>query len=118
MTPPFESIAAAIAAHSSFLLVAHVGPDGDAIGSGLALRMALDCEHSAPEKALSILKLAAEEGRMRELWVWLAELEERCGRDSTASWRNARELTNPTTGYMNRADCWDNSKPQLAGAST
>lgn len=42
MTPPFESIAAAIAAHSSFLLVAHVGPDGDAIGSGLALKMALE----------------------------------------------------------------------------
>src|SRR6478672_10424105 len=42
MTPPFESIAAAIAGHSSFFIVAHVGPDGDAIGSGLALKMALE----------------------------------------------------------------------------
>ena len=42
MTPPFEAIAAAIAAHSTFLIAAHVGPDGDAIGSGLGLRLALE----------------------------------------------------------------------------
>jgi phosphoesterase RecJ-like protein len=40
-TPPFEAIAQAIDAHSSFLIAAHVGPDGDAIGSALALRSAL-----------------------------------------------------------------------------
>jgi phosphoesterase RecJ-like protein len=42
MNPPFEAIAAAIAAHSTFMIAAHVGPDGDAIGSGLALKMALE----------------------------------------------------------------------------
>jgi len=39
--PPFEAIAEAIAAHQSFLIAAHVGPDGDAIGSCLALSYAL-----------------------------------------------------------------------------
>ena len=42
MPPPFEKIADAIARHESFLIAAHVGPDGDAIGSGLALKMALE----------------------------------------------------------------------------
>ncbi len=42
MLPPFDLIADAIAQHESFLIAAHVGPDGDAIGSGLALKMALE----------------------------------------------------------------------------
>jgi len=42
VSPPFEAIAAAIEKHDSFGIVAHVGPDGDAIGSGLALRLALE----------------------------------------------------------------------------
>lgn len=41
MNPPFEAIAQVVAAHESFLIAAHVGPDGDAIGSGLALQTAL-----------------------------------------------------------------------------
>src|SRR5688500_2189787 len=40
--PPFKEIIAAINSHENFMIVAHVGPDGDAIGSGLALRMALE----------------------------------------------------------------------------
>lgn len=40
--PPFKEIIAAINSHETFMIVAHVGPDGDAIGSGLALRMALE----------------------------------------------------------------------------
>jgi len=40
--PPLDEIAAAIAAHQSFVIVSHVGPDGDAIGTGLALRLALN----------------------------------------------------------------------------
>jgi len=40
--PPFKEILAAISAHQSFMIVGHVGPDGDAIGSGLALRLALE----------------------------------------------------------------------------
>ena len=39
--PPFAEINAAIANHQKFAIVAHVGPDGDAIGSGLALCLAL-----------------------------------------------------------------------------
>src|SRR4028118_919763 len=39
--PPFDEILAAIEKYHTFLLVAHVGPDGDAIGSGLALQFAL-----------------------------------------------------------------------------
>jgi len=42
MNAPFEAIADVVAAHDSFLIAAHVGPDGDAIGSGLALQMALE----------------------------------------------------------------------------
>ncbi len=42
MTPPFEPIAQAIAQHDTFMISAHVGPDGDAIGSALALRLALE----------------------------------------------------------------------------
>lgn len=42
MMPPFEAIIAAIEAHQTFLIAAHVGPDGDAIGSGLALRLGLE----------------------------------------------------------------------------
>ena len=41
MTPPFEPIAHAIAQYETFMISAHVGPDGDAIGSALALRIAL-----------------------------------------------------------------------------
>ena len=40
-SPPFEAIAATIGAHQTFLIAAHVGPDGDAIGSCLALAYAL-----------------------------------------------------------------------------
>lgn len=40
--PPFNELIAAIHAHERFVITAHVGPDGDAIGSGLALRMALE----------------------------------------------------------------------------
>jgi phosphoesterase RecJ-like protein len=40
--PPYDAIRAAIDKHDKFLIVAHVGPDGDAIGSGLALRLALE----------------------------------------------------------------------------
>ena len=40
-TPPFDEIIAAVMEHQSFLVAAHVGPDGDAIGSGLALQLAL-----------------------------------------------------------------------------
>lgn len=40
--PPFAEINAAISNHQKFMIVAHVGPDGDAIGSGLALRLALE----------------------------------------------------------------------------
>ncbi|HEX8834718.1 MAG TPA: bifunctional oligoribonuclease/PAP phosphatase NrnA [Abditibacteriaceae bacterium] len=43
-TPPFEAISDAIAKYDTFLIVAHVGPDGDAIGSALALRMALESQ--------------------------------------------------------------------------
>lgn len=39
--PPFEAIAATLGAHQTFLIAAHVGPDGDAIGSCLALASAL-----------------------------------------------------------------------------
>ncbi|HEX8235120.1 MAG TPA: bifunctional oligoribonuclease/PAP phosphatase NrnA [Abditibacteriaceae bacterium] len=39
--PPFDEILAAIEKYHTFLIVAHVGPDGDAIGSGLALQHAL-----------------------------------------------------------------------------
>ena len=38
---PQENIAAAISRYHTFLISAHVGPDGDAIGSGLALQHAL-----------------------------------------------------------------------------
>ena len=41
VAPPFEDIRAAITKYHTFLIVAHVGPDGDAIGSSLALKMAL-----------------------------------------------------------------------------
>lgn len=40
--PPFEEIRAALARHETFLIVAHVGPDGDAIGSALGLKYALE----------------------------------------------------------------------------
>ena len=40
-TPPIDDILAAINRHQTFLIAGHVGPDGDAIGSGLALRLAL-----------------------------------------------------------------------------
>ncbi|HVF11444.1 MAG TPA: DHH family phosphoesterase [Abditibacteriaceae bacterium] len=38
---PIDDILAAINQHQTFLIAGHVGPDGDAIGSGLALRLAL-----------------------------------------------------------------------------
>ena len=41
MTAPLDEIAQAIDAHDSFLIAAHVGPDGDAIGSALALQAAI-----------------------------------------------------------------------------
>lgn len=40
--PPFDAIHDAIDRYATFGIVAHVGPDGDAIGSGLALRFALE----------------------------------------------------------------------------
>lgn len=39
---PLAEIAAAIRRCESFVIVSHVGPDGDAIGSGLALRQTLE----------------------------------------------------------------------------
>ncbi len=42
--PPFEAILDAVKKFQTFLLVAHVGPDGDAIGSALALKMALQTQ--------------------------------------------------------------------------
>src|SRR4051812_11569402 len=41
-TPPFDEIIRAVNTHDNFMVVAHVGPDGDAIGSGLALKFALE----------------------------------------------------------------------------
>jgi len=41
-TPPFELIREAIARHKSFYITTHVGPDGDAIGPALALKIALE----------------------------------------------------------------------------
>jgi phosphoesterase RecJ-like protein len=41
-TPPFDEIIRAINKYDNFMVVAHVGPDGDAIGSGLALKFALE----------------------------------------------------------------------------
>ncbi|MBV9865161.1 MAG: DHH family phosphoesterase [Abitibacteriaceae bacterium] len=40
--PPLDDVIAAIEKHQSFIIAGHVGPDGDAIGSGLALRLALE----------------------------------------------------------------------------
>lgn len=40
--PPFSEIIAAIHSHETFMIVGYVGPDGDAIGTGLALRLALE----------------------------------------------------------------------------
>ncbi len=40
--PPFSEIIDAINNHETFMVVGHVGPDGDAIGTGLALRLALE----------------------------------------------------------------------------
>ncbi len=42
MPPPFDAIAAAIERHQRFYITTHVGPDGDAIGPALALKMALE----------------------------------------------------------------------------
>lgn len=39
---PLDEVLAAIETHQSFIIAGHVGPDGDAIGSGLALRMGLE----------------------------------------------------------------------------
>lgn len=49
MTPPFAAIESAIEQHDTFLIAAHVGPDGDAIGSGLALKMALESRGKSVE---------------------------------------------------------------------
>lgn len=40
--PPFSEIAAAFDKYQKFFLATHVGPDGDAIGSALALKFALE----------------------------------------------------------------------------
>ena len=40
--PPFNAIRAAIARHKSFYITTHVGPDGDATGPALALKIALE----------------------------------------------------------------------------
>lgn len=42
ISPPFDAIAAAIARYQKFYITTHVGPDGDAIGPALALKLALD----------------------------------------------------------------------------
>jgi phosphoesterase RecJ-like protein len=41
-TPPVQEIAAALRTSRSVLIVCHVGPDGDCVGSALALALALD----------------------------------------------------------------------------
>jgi phosphoesterase RecJ-like protein len=41
MTPPFDSIAKTIEEYQQFLIVSHVSPDGDALGSALGLAQAL-----------------------------------------------------------------------------
>lgn len=41
-SPPFEALRTAFEQHQSFYLATHVGPDGDAIGPALALKMALE----------------------------------------------------------------------------
>ena len=41
-TPPFAPIADALARYHKFYITTHVGPDGDAIGSALALKLALE----------------------------------------------------------------------------
>ena len=40
--PPLDDIAAAIARCETFYITTHVGPDGDAIGTGLALKLGLE----------------------------------------------------------------------------
>lgn len=40
--PPFEALAAAFERNQTFYIATHVGPDGDAIGSALALKAALE----------------------------------------------------------------------------
>ena len=40
--PPFSAIAAAIERHQSFYITTHIGPDGDAVGPALALKIALE----------------------------------------------------------------------------
>ena len=49
MPPPLDAIIAALEAHETFLIAAHVGPDGDAIGSGLALKLALEARGKKAE---------------------------------------------------------------------
>lgn len=40
--PPFSAIARAIERHNSFYITTHIGPDGDAVGPALALKIALE----------------------------------------------------------------------------
>ena len=41
-TPPFEALTEALSRHQKFYVTTHVGPDGDAIGSALALKLGLE----------------------------------------------------------------------------
>ncbi len=43
-TPPFEAIAAALARYQKFYISTHIGPDGDAVGPALALKIALEMQ--------------------------------------------------------------------------
>ncbi|PQV64040.1 phosphoesterase RecJ domain-containing protein [Abditibacterium utsteinense] len=42
IAPPFEAIAAAIERNQKFYITTHIGPDGDAVGPALALKIALE----------------------------------------------------------------------------
>lgn len=42
MTPPFEAIQKVIDQHQHFLIISHVSPDGDALGSALGLAQSLE----------------------------------------------------------------------------
>ena len=43
-TPPFDAIAAAIARYQKFYITTHIGPDGDAVGPALALKIGLEMQ--------------------------------------------------------------------------
>ena len=55
MTPPFDAIAQIIAQFQQFLIVSHVSPDGDALGSALGLSQAL---HKLGKEAIVVSREA------------------------------------------------------------